>query len=83
MAESVLTINVPMEFARDQLVGKLESGEYATEPASCFCGSQAVETVCEWDRYDVPCHTHLCLNCGIAYVSPRLTKAASRLFYAN
>src|SRR5438309_7545968 len=81
--EVMLSINIPMEFARDQLVVKIADGTYPTEDVPCFCGSFARETVSEFDRYDIESHVHLCLNCGIGYVSPRLTEEASRKFYAN
>src|SRR2546426_8494615 len=76
-----LTINLPQEYARDQYLGKLESGEYQTESVACFCGSRISDVVSEWDRYQTPCTTRLCLNCGIIYVSPRLTEKSSREFY--
>ncbi len=60
---------------------KQEHGEYPLEAVPCYCGASSSRLVADIDRYGMPCQTHLCNECGLLYVSPRMTAAAYQSFY--
>lgn len=84
---STVNMEVAVEPAASYHIGrvkrKLATGVYATEAASCFCGSTSAMQATEKDRYGFDHAMHLCKECGVIYANPRMTKEAYAHFYAN
>lgn len=47
----------------------------------CCCGSHNRETIAQADRFGFPVASHLCKNCGLIYLSPRMTEDSLPKFY--
>jgi SAM-dependent methyltransferase len=60
---------------------KLASGEYATEPTRCFCGSDNDKLLREYDRLGIPHRIVVCQECALVRVNPRMTAEAYGRFY--
>jgi SAM-dependent methyltransferase len=45
------------------------------------CGSSSFATVSKRDRYGLNVSAHLCLQCGLVFISPRLKREGYALFY--
>ena len=69
--------------ARDQLLARLESGEYETEETPCICRGYRDIVIAEKDRYGLPVRTLLCRNCGLLRSSPRMTMETAAKFYQS
>ena len=48
-----------------------------------LCSHQGFETYCHQDRYCFPARSLRCKNCGLIFLSPRMTKEAYDDFYEN
>jgi len=77
----VMNLNEEQTAVRDQIRAKLESEEYRTEDVPCFCGQSIDITIAEKDRFGLPVHTLLCMNCGLLRTSPRMTAEDTGTFY--
>ncbi len=60
--------------------------DYGSQPKqhvrSCnICGSSNSLVVSEKDRYGFDASGNLCLECGLVYISPRMTEQGYKLFY--
>lgn len=62
---------------------KVDAGIYPTEPVMCFCGSNLHRVITNKDRYGFEHIMCLCVECGLMYANPRMTKAAYDDFYEN
>ncbi len=62
---------------------KQERGDYPVEAVPCYCGASSPRLVADIDRYGMPCQTNLCQECGLLYVSPRMTAASYQSFYEH
>jgi ubiquinone/menaquinone biosynthesis C-methylase UbiE len=52
--------------------------------AACnLCGSTEHVEVSRRDRYGYPASLHICVRCGLGFLSPRLTAAEYRAFYEH
>ena len=61
---------------------KIEKGQYEFEEVNCAaCKSKEHELLAEKDRYGLKYYTVICKNCGLVYVSPRMTEKAYAEFY--
>lgn len=61
---------------------KIEKGQYEFEEINCAaCKSNEYELLAEKDRYGLTYYTVICKNCGLVYVSPRMTEKAYAEFY--
>lgn len=69
---------------RNQVQGKVNSGEYGFESVSCLlCDNSNCEAVTDQDRYGLSFSVQLCKICGLMYTSPRMTAKAYGEFYDN
>ena len=66
-----------------QVIGKLSTGEYATEPSRCFCGADPSRDteVTRFDRYTIPHRMVMCEDCLLIRANPRMTAEAYGRFY--
>ncbi|NLL29106.1 MAG: hypothetical protein GX259_09940 [Bacteroidales bacterium] len=61
---------------------KIEKGQYEFEEVNCAaCKSNEYELLAEKDRYGLTYYTVICKNCGLFYVSPRMTGKVYAEFY--
>lgn len=57
--------------------------EHDFVPACNLCGSARHAEVARRDRYGFPSRYHVCLDCGLGFLSPRLTAAEYAAFYKS
>ncbi|MBX7084053.1 MAG: class I SAM-dependent methyltransferase [Nannocystaceae bacterium] len=70
--------------ARERVLAKLASGEYAQASSPCFCGLPPHDIhVADRDRYGLPVRTVLCGNCGLMRSDPRLDAPSAARFYRD
>lgn len=81
MGELIATSRPGVAYHLDRVARKLATGQYQTEPATCFCGATDGTVLCERDRYGLPHRMVFCAKCGVIYASPRMTEASLHAFY--
>lgn len=60
------------------------AGREKEEVRRCnLCGADTFALLTDRDRYGFEARTHLCLSCGLGFMSPHLTAAEYREFYAR
>ena len=77
------TLQSPSAFYSLQFNMNVNRGVYTKETVSCFCGSDNHRVMSEKDRYGIDYNMCLCLDCGILYSNPRMTKESFKIFYEN
>lgn len=74
----------PTQAERVAAVGYDYAGRAKEEFRNCnLCGHDAFALITDRDRYGFEARTHLCLKCGLGFMSPHLTPAEYRHFYAH
>jgi 2-polyprenyl-3-methyl-5-hydroxy-6-metoxy-1,4-benzoquinol methylase len=74
----------PERMGRIAAVGFELSGRDVEEVGACnLCGSEDAFVLTTRDRYGLPSELRMCRNCGLGYLSPRLTAAEYASFYAS
>jgi len=76
-------IQSPSAFYALQFNFNVNNGIYTKEETPCFCGSFNHIVMSEKDRYGIDYKMCLCLDCGILYSNPRMTKESFKRFYEN
>lgn len=82
--QAIITMTEAQWDARDKVLGKILSGEYALQEVDCpACGSPQHRLLSRKDMYGLPMSVVLCTDCNFVYTNPRFTDETLSRFYNN
>ena len=68
---------------REDILGRIERGDYRFENAACLCGSTDFAPLSNIDKHLLPMHIDLCRDCGMVLQSRRLDQKSLGHFYEH
>lgn len=80
--QAILKLNDVQKRARQDVLDKIERGDYTFEDCPCgVCGKAAFDIVAEKDRYGLPLSAAVCTSCGLVQTNPRMDQRSYNEFY--